>query len=124
MRPHVLLLLSLTLAACATVPPPRHPVHAEVGVAFDRNGDIANFADGIADPQTRRRITVDDPVRVASVSKMVTAIGQAKAAMFPASLNAVSGRIYLGFNRRKIVDGHAAMWWRNHTPTKIRAWPL
>ena len=78
MRPHVLLLLSLTLAACATVPPPRHPVHAEVGVAFDRNGDIANFADGIADPQTRRRITVDDPVRVASVSKMVTAIGVMK----------------------------------------------
>src|SRR5690349_20106640 len=33
--------------------------------------------------------------------KMVTAIGQAKAAMFPASLDAISGRIYLGFNRRK-----------------------
>src|SRR5438552_19149176 len=71
----VTLILALGLAACTTVPPPAPPVHAEVGVAFDRNGDIASFADGIADPQTRRRVTIDDPVRVASVSKMVTAIG-------------------------------------------------
>src|SRR6185503_3381598 len=53
-------------------------VRAEVGVAFDRNGDIAGFADGIADPQSGRRVTIDDPVRVASVSKMVTAIGVMK----------------------------------------------
>ena len=53
-------------------------MHAEVGVAFDRNGDIASFADGIADPQSHRRVTIDDPVRVASVSKMVTAIGVMK----------------------------------------------
>jgi len=63
------------LTACATVPPAAPPVHAEVGVAFDRNGEIASFADGIADPQSGRRVTIDDPVRVASVSKMVTAIG-------------------------------------------------
>jgi CubicO group peptidase (beta-lactamase class C family) len=63
------------LSACATVPPPAAPVHAEVGVAFDRNGEIASFADGIADPQSGRRVTIDDPVRVASVSKMITAIG-------------------------------------------------
>ena len=54
--------------------------------------------------------------------KMVTAIGQAKAAMFPASLDAISGRIYLGFNRRKIVDGHATMWWRN--AEKLPSHPL
>ena len=47
-------------------------------VAFDRSGDIASFADGIADPQSGRRVTIDDPVRVASVSKMVTAIGVMK----------------------------------------------
>jgi CubicO group peptidase (beta-lactamase class C family) len=68
-------LFLLALAACATVPPPAPPVHAEVGIAFDRNGDLASFADGVADPQSGRRVTVDDPVRVASVSKMVTAIG-------------------------------------------------
>ena len=68
-------ILPLLLAACATMPPPARSVQAEVGVAFDRNGDIASFADGIADPKSGRRVTIDDPVRVASVSKMVTAIG-------------------------------------------------
>ena len=69
--------LALALTACATVPV-HPPVHAEVGVAFDRNGEIASFANGIADPQSGRRVTVDDPVRVASVSKLGTAIGVMK----------------------------------------------
>lgn len=64
----------LLLAACATVPR-EPPVEAQVGVAFDRNGEIASFAEGVADPQTGRRVTPDDPVRVASVSKMVVGIG-------------------------------------------------
>jgi CubicO group peptidase (beta-lactamase class C family) len=72
------ILAFLLLAACATVPPPAAKAHAEVGVAFDRNGEIGSFADGIADPQSGRRVTIDDPVRVASVSKMVTAIGVMK----------------------------------------------
>ena len=67
--------LSLALAACATVPPAAPAGRAEVGVAFDRNGETASFADGIADPQSGRRVTIDDPVRVASISKMVAAIG-------------------------------------------------
>lgn len=71
------LVLSFALAACATVPR-EPPVHAEVGVAFDRDGEIASFADGIADPQSGRRVTPDDPVRVASVSKLGTAIGVMK----------------------------------------------
>ena len=67
--------VALALAACASVPkaPLGHSV--EVGIAFDRNKEIASFADGIADPQSGRRVTVDDPARVASVSKMVVAIG-------------------------------------------------
>jgi CubicO group peptidase (beta-lactamase class C family) len=72
------LLLLLPLCACATVPPPALRAHAEVGLAFDASGEIASFADGIADPQSGRRVTIDDPVRVASVSKMVTAIGVMK----------------------------------------------
>ena len=72
------LLLIFSLGACATVPPPLPQVHAEVGVAFNGKGEIASFADGFADPQSGRRVTVDDPVRVASVSKMVTAIGVMK----------------------------------------------
>jgi CubicO group peptidase (beta-lactamase class C family) len=72
------ILLSLLLAGCATVQPTARPVHAKVGIAFDRTGEIAGFADGIADPRTGRRVTVDDPARVASISKMVTAIGVMK----------------------------------------------
>ena len=70
-------LLSLALPACATVSS-RAPVHAEVGVAFSRDGELASFADGVADPQSGRRVTADDPVRVASVSKLVVAIGVMK----------------------------------------------
>ena len=74
------LILRLAFASCTTVQqaPPEPPVHAEVGVAFDANGELASFADGIADPQSGRRVTADDPVRVASVSKMVVAIGVMK----------------------------------------------
>lgn len=45
--------------------------------------------------------------------KMVEAIGKAKAAELPATLEVSTGRIYLGHNRRKIVDGKGVMWWRN-----------
>ena len=69
------LILSLAIGGCTTVQPPAPQVHVEAGVAFDRSGEVASFADGIADPQSGRRVTIDDPVRVASVSKMVTAIG-------------------------------------------------
>ena len=69
---------ALSLAACATVPPRAPPVHSEVGIAFDGNSEIGSFADGVADPQSGRRVTIDDPVRIASVSKMVTAIGVMK----------------------------------------------
>ncbi len=45
--------------------------------------------------------------------KMVEAIGKAKSAMAPSTMSVASGEIYLGFNRRKVQDGHATMWWRN-----------
>lgn len=48
---------------------------ATVRVAFDRNGITAARADGVADKVTARRITADDPVRIASISKLVTAVG-------------------------------------------------
>jgi CubicO group peptidase (beta-lactamase class C family) len=64
------------LAGCTSL---REPVRlAEVGVAFDRNGELGTFAEGMADPQAHRAVTPDDPVRVASVSKMVVAIGVMK----------------------------------------------
>ena len=33
--------------------------------------------------------------------------------MFPAEISAASGQIALGFNRRKVTNGIAKMWWRN-----------
>jgi CubicO group peptidase (beta-lactamase class C family) len=70
--------LSLFLAGCMTVPLTQSPPVAQVGVAFGREAEIASFADGLADPATGRVVTPDDPVRVASISKMVVAIGVMK----------------------------------------------
>lgn len=69
--------LLFLLAGCAVIPdPPRDdaPI-AEVGVAFDRGGEVGSFASGLADPRTGRAITPDDPARVASITKLVVAIG-------------------------------------------------
>jgi CubicO group peptidase (beta-lactamase class C family) len=68
---------ALALCGCATIRP-EPPVHAEVGVAFSRDGEIASFAEGIADPRSGRRVTANDPVRIASVSKLIVAIGVMK----------------------------------------------
>ncbi|MDI9237757.1 serine hydrolase domain-containing protein [Lysobacter sp. LF1] len=56
------------------------PLHAAgptawVRVAFDRDGVVSARADGFADVAAQRRITVDDPVRIASLSKFVVALG-------------------------------------------------
>ena len=69
--------LLLLLAGCATIPASSPPV-SQTGVAFDRNGEVGAFADGFADPAARRPITPDDPVRIASISKVGVAIGVMK----------------------------------------------
>jgi CubicO group peptidase (beta-lactamase class C family) len=78
MRFAAAIVLALSTAACATLPANEPTAGVRVGVAFDRNGEIATFADGLADPQSGRHATADDPVRVASVSKLVVAIGVMK----------------------------------------------
>ena len=74
MKRALALIISLALAACTSLQPPPQPL-AQAGVAFDRNGELGAFAEGYADPQGGRAVTPDDPVRVASVSKLVVAIG-------------------------------------------------
>lgn len=60
---------ALTLAA-APVPP------AAVAVAFDREGHIeTRVVEGAADRDAGRLLTADDPVRIASISKLVVALG-------------------------------------------------
>lgn len=77
MKPGLAALAFLALAACASIQPPPQPL-AQAGVAFDRNGELGAFADGVADRQSGRIVTPDDPVRVASVSKLVATIGVMK----------------------------------------------
>ena len=67
------LLLAAALAD-ALVPVPALPPLASVRVEFDARGVTGSSASGIADLATGRIVTVDDPVRVASVSKLVVAI--------------------------------------------------
>jgi CubicO group peptidase (beta-lactamase class C family) len=71
-------LLLLLLSGCATLPSGRPADGVSVGVAFDRTGERGSFARGLADPATGRRVTINDPVRIASVSKLVVAIGVMK----------------------------------------------
>lgn len=68
----------LVLTSCATVPQPAEPPMSQVGVAFDREGEVGSFADGFADPSASRAVTADDPVRVASISKLVVSVGVMK----------------------------------------------
>ena len=48
---------------------------ASVRVAFDRHGETSVEASGLADIGAGRKVTADDPVRIASISKLVTALG-------------------------------------------------
>lgn len=66
--------ISILLLASACAATPRGPM-AEVRVAFDRTGIRGATASGHADFAAGRQITADDPVRVASISKLVVAIG-------------------------------------------------
>ena len=63
-----LLLLAAPVAQAAD------PV-ASVRVAFDRDGITSTEVHGFADKATGRRVTAGDPVRIASISKLVAAIG-------------------------------------------------
>lgn len=62
------MLLALPFAQAA------EPV-ATVRVGFDRDGVTSTQVHGLADKATERRVTAGDPVRIASISKLVTAIG-------------------------------------------------
>ena len=68
------LILSLSCLGAAMAASAAEPV-AWVRVAFDRDGTVATRAEGKADLASGRNVTADDPVRVASISKLVTAIG-------------------------------------------------
>ena len=69
MRYLITLLAALTPIPASALPP------ASVAVAFDRTRIRPVLAEGEADRATHRLVTADDPVRIASISKLVTALG-------------------------------------------------
>ena len=64
-----LILIIVMLTTACTQP------GARVRVTFDATQVTSVAASGFADRATKRRVTADDPVRVASVSKLVVALG-------------------------------------------------
>lgn len=83
MRP--LLAFCLLLSACATVPareaapttptPPTISEPAYAWASFDGSRMIQSGASGLADRARGRALTIDDPARIASVTKLVVALG-------------------------------------------------
>lgn len=62
--------LLLALAPAAAAPPP-----ATVAVTFDRTSVTPVLAEGLADRAIGRAVTAEDPVRIASISKLVATLG-------------------------------------------------
>ena len=65
---------AFALAGCATISPPPADV-PYAWATFDRDGVTASGASGLADRARGRALTIDDPVRIASISKLVVALG-------------------------------------------------
>lgn len=59
-----------TTPAVAPIPPP-----ASIVLKFDDRAVLNSHVDGVADRATGRALTLDDPVRIASISKLVVALG-------------------------------------------------
>jgi len=74
MRALLLLCFLCLLAGCATVPA-RPPAPAYAWATFDRGGITESGASGLADRARHRALTIDDPARIASVTKLVVALG-------------------------------------------------
>ena len=68
---------ALSLSGCATTPASIQadaPAH-HAWASFDADRITAAGAAGLADRAAARRMTIDDPVRIASISKLVVALG-------------------------------------------------
>lgn len=72
-----LLLLTATQtqpAAGVPEPPSKQPV-GTARITFNADSEIERSVSGFADIRTARALTLDDPIRIASISKLVVAIG-------------------------------------------------
>ncbi|MEA3035483.1 MAG: hypothetical protein QOH04_1245 [Sphingomonadales bacterium] len=72
----LLLALALIVSGCATVPRAPPPAAANYAWAtFDARGIERSGASGLADRASGRALTIDDPVRIASITKLHVALG-------------------------------------------------
>ncbi|WP_370032480.1 serine hydrolase domain-containing protein [Qipengyuania mesophila] len=69
-----LLAVALSLAGCTTVARPDPATPAAVAVVFDRETATPATVEGLADRETGRAVEANDPVRIASISKLVMAL--------------------------------------------------
>jgi CubicO group peptidase (beta-lactamase class C family) len=72
----LLVALALMVTGCATLP--RNPPPAAGNYAwatFDAHGIVRSGASGLADRASGRALTIDDPVRIASITKLHVALG-------------------------------------------------
>ena len=80
LRNPLFLLAAFLTTSCASVPSAREaepPAHAAYAwAAFDATGITRSGASGLADRGIGRALTLDDPVRIASISKLVVALGR------------------------------------------------
>ena len=74
MARHILVAMTASLACLLGTAQAAGPV-ATARVAFDRDGITSTQVHGYADVAAQRRLTAGDPVRIASISKLVVAIG-------------------------------------------------
>lgn len=65
-----LALVAVPAAAQEAAPPP----HATVVVAFDRESITPLIVEGLANKETGRKLEANDPVRIASISKLIMAL--------------------------------------------------
>jgi CubicO group peptidase (beta-lactamase class C family) len=68
-------LILAALASLIAVPSQAQEFGASAIVTFNKRAITDTRTSGMADPFTKRSLTADDPVRVASVSKLVVALG-------------------------------------------------
>ena len=75
-----LLAAAMSLAGCTTIAEPEPVPPAGVAVVFDRDSLEPVIVQGVANRETARPVEANDPVRIASISKLIMALATLKLA--------------------------------------------
>ena len=75
-----ILAATIALAGCSTIAEPESVPPAGVAVVFDRDSLDPVIVQGVANRETERPVEANDPVRIASISKLIMALATLKLA--------------------------------------------